>query len=142
MQHLRARRWFPLYLVLLLAGTLSPFWQVCVSQSLGTAVNPVDLVLNVAVFVPFGLALVRYPAAAVVTAALAFSGLIEVIQCWLPRHPSWWDILTNGAGALLGWRFADAVGLRRPHGLTASNIDSGFRNGRCRFGGKRRTRLE
>ena len=111
MQPIRGRRWFPLYLVLLLAGTLSPLWQVCVPQSLGVRINPADVVLNIAIFVPFGLALVRYPAAAVILAAVALSGLIEFSQRWLPRHPSWWDIFANGAGALVGLRLAGAIRL-------------------------------
>jgi hypothetical protein len=119
MKQLRVCRWFPLYLVVLLAATLSPLWLLCVPQSLGIRFNPIDLVLNVAIFVPFGLALVRYPVTTVVAAALTLSGLIELIQCWLPRHPSWLDILTNGTGALLGWRFADAIRWRARNALSA-----------------------
>jgi VanZ family protein len=72
----------------------------------------VDVMVNVALFVPIGWGLHRAgrrrgvpPAAllgAVGVTAAVFSGAMETIQFWLPRYSSIIDVAANTAGGLLG----------------------------------------
>ncbi len=97
--------WFPLYLLLVLAATLSPFELQCAVHPIKWSPGGVsDLVRNVLLFVPLGLALGRQPAWAVALLAAALSGGIELAQRWLPRDPGAWDVLMNTTGAVLGHR--------------------------------------
>jgi len=65
----------------------------------------VDLVLNVVLFLPIGVALSRFgvrPLQAV-GMALVLSGIIELLQHVIPgRAPTWRDVVMNGIGAGLG----------------------------------------
>jgi VanZ family protein len=86
-------------------------------ERLATSVGPVwglfDIMANVLLFVPFGLALAvlgkrwgvppekAIPSILALGAALSLG--IEVLQCWLPgRVPSLIDVAANGIGCALG----------------------------------------
>ncbi len=74
------------------------------------SVRPVDIILNVALYVPFG---IYFPAgswrrgvAIGVPAALALSGTLEFAQVWSHvRFPSATDVAMNVLGASLGLWF-------------------------------------
>lgn len=105
MQSAAIPSWFPLYLLLVLAATLSPFELQCAVHPFQWSAGGVpDLVRNVLLFVPLGLALSRWPVWAVALLAAALSAGIESVQRWLPRDPGAWDVLMNAAGAVLGHR--------------------------------------
>lgn len=66
-------------------------------------IEPLDLALNLALYVPLGLALRRWPWARLLLLAAALSAGIEFSQYWnSDRHPSPGDVATNAAGAVLG----------------------------------------
>ena len=109
------------YIVLLVYGSLSPWtgWRSLGVGPLAFMLAPwpayvtgFDLALNVLAYLPLGLLLVlalraRLRGAAGVAAAVAsavtLSVLLEVLQNYLPaRIASNLDVLTNGAGAVLG----------------------------------------
>ncbi len=92
----------PLYLVLLLAGTLTPLRIHCVPGLLQFGLSPPDVALNLLLFLPFGAALAPHGPVRLAVLAAVLSGAIEVLQLWLPRHPSPADLLLNVTGALLG----------------------------------------
>ncbi len=94
--------WLAVYLLLLLAGTLTPFRIHCVALRWELGASPGDIVANVLLFLPLGAALAPGGLLRVAAAAAALSGAIEVAQLWLPRHPSPFDLLLNVAGALAG----------------------------------------
>lgn len=97
--------WLPLYLLLLLSVTLSPFRAGCFSHSpVLSAPAPGDLFQNLLLFVPLGIAARRLPFWVVVVLAAALSTGIEVAQQWLPRDPSVWDVMMNTLGVALGHR--------------------------------------
>ncbi len=65
----------------------------------------VDLVLNIVLFLPIGVALGRLGVRPLMAVglALAFSGGIELLQHVIPgRAPTWRDVVMNGIGAGLG----------------------------------------
>jgi len=80
----------------------------------------VDTALNVALFVPFGaLVLGLWPSWrwwAAVAAGAALSGTIELSQLWVFtwRSAQLSDLVTNTAGATLGWAIALTVLRLRP----------------------------
>ncbi|UCF19746.1 MAG: VanZ family protein [Gemmatimonadota bacterium] len=97
------------WLLVVFAATLQPGGA---EDSLGSVTCLVcgtrglaDAILNVALFVPLGLALaltLERPAAALLLAALLSAG-IELAQVVLPgRHPTLGDLVFNTTGALLG----------------------------------------
>jgi len=94
--------WVPLYLLLLAAATFSPFWWHCAPQPWTLLPAPMDVVQNVALFVPLGVATRRWPLLAALLLAALLSGGIEYAQRWLPRHPSGWDLLANAGGVAAG----------------------------------------
>lgn len=112
-------RWIQGAVVLLvLALTLSPSGELipearwcflCGDSGLA------DFLLNVALFVPLGLAFARraVPVVRVIAAGVALSMAIEVLQWVIPgRHPSYGDIVANALGAWLGaeaWRAAGSL---------------------------------
>ncbi len=96
--------WFPVYLCLVVAGIVSP---LC----LGRVVQPWqgdhalrDVVGNIIAFLPFGWAFSRRPAWRAAVSALLLSGALELFQTHLSRTPSYSDVVSNVAGALLGAR--------------------------------------
>jgi VanZ family protein len=116
-----ARAAVPVYLVLLVYGSLSPWtgWRSLGVDPLAflhapwpAYVTAFDLALNVLAYLPLGLllALALHPRlhgpaafAAAVAAATGLSVLVEVLQNYLPaRIASNLDVLTNVAGAGLG----------------------------------------
>ncbi len=104
-------RWTPLYLLLLIAGTLSPFWihyQPAGLRDFSMSPAPVDLALNLLLFAPLGFAFRSWRVVRLAGLALLLSSCIEVAQLWLPRFSSPADIAANVAGALLG-RFVPAL---------------------------------
>lgn len=95
--------WFPLYLLLLFGATLSPLWIHCAPHSWSfRGFFPIDLIGNILLFVPLGIAFRSRPALAVACLAVFASGGIELLQRWLPRLPSPLDVVTNLIGAMLG----------------------------------------
>ena len=94
--------WLPLYLVLLAAATLSPFQTTCGSAVIARAPQLADLVANLLLFVPLGLALRGRGFVWVGLCAIALSIALEALQLALPRNTSPFDVATNGVGALLG----------------------------------------
>ena len=111
--------WVPVYLCLVVAGIISP---LC----LGRVVQPWhgdhalrDIVANIIAFLPFGWAFSRRPAWTAAVSALLLSGTLELFQTHLSRTPSYSDVASNVAGALLGARVLIVPGfLARiaPHG--------------------------
>ena len=96
--------------------TLSPFdfgWR---RLRISTGVNPTDLVLNVALFLPIGFLLrslgatrTRFGWRAVLV-AFGFSAAIETAQVFIPgRYVSPSDIIANTAGAWIGVWLRDSV---------------------------------
>lgn len=120
-----AEDWLALYLVVLGAATLSPFWLHCAPQPWLTRSGVADVVQNLVLFVPLGFATRRAPVVALIVLVAVLSGGIEWLQRWLPRSPSPWDLAANTGGALLGrWVPAQGLGLhlrgwRRPLPLSA-----------------------
>ena len=49
----------------------------------------------------------------VALAALAYGGIIEIVQPFMGRAASWGDLLADGAGAFVGAFFASRIGKRR-----------------------------
>jgi hypothetical protein len=94
--------WLPLYLLLLLAATLSPLQGVCGAPHVLTTPRLADVLGNLVLFAPFGLALRRHSSASVLLLALVLSTTIEAAQLWLPRVTSPFDVVANVAGAALG----------------------------------------
>lgn len=96
-------RWVGLYLLTIAALTLFPFSPpFCGNSSWRVALFPGDILMNVLLFVPFGLAMHRATLARTLAMAFAFSFAIEFSQQWLPRSPDITDLFTNSSGALLG----------------------------------------
>ena len=104
--------WLPLYLLLTLALTLSPPLGLCGSPRLTLEPRAFDTLLNLALFVPLGLALSHRSRRSVLLAALALSAGIEAGQLFLPRVTSGADLLANALGALLGRHLAPRVRAR------------------------------
>jgi hypothetical protein len=98
----RPSAWLPLYLLLVLGVTLSPPFVQCIAGPIGLGWKPVDLLQNIVLFVPLGLALRHAPWWATLAIAVVLSGSIEVAQRWMFRDPNAADVLANLAGALLG----------------------------------------
>lgn len=104
------------FIFVTLVITLSPFdfgWR---RFRVATAVNPIDLVLNVALFVPIGFLLRSLGALRTrfgwspVLIACAFSGAIESAQMFIPgRFVSPNDLVANTAGAWIGVWIRDRV---------------------------------
>jgi VanZ family protein len=96
--------------------TLSPFDFAWRHVRVATAVNPVDFVLNVAMFLPIGFLLrslgatrTRFGWSAVLV-AFGFSAAIEAAQMLIPgRFVSPNDVVANTAGAWLGVWIRDRI---------------------------------
>ncbi|HEX2675279.1 MAG TPA: VanZ family protein [Polyangiales bacterium] len=117
--------WFPLYLVLMLAATLTPLSFTPWPDSFLHGPVAQDLVANVLAFLPFGWALRERSRVRVLVLAFAFSSAVELTQCFCLRVPSVWDIATNTLGAVLGtwlpaWPRAAALNRTRLRALGAS----------------------
>ncbi len=95
----------------------SPFFL----EGLGKDAKPLDALLNVLLFIPFGFGLAQklrgrgQPRAATVARVLAVGALlsygIEFLQIYIPgRDSGWEDVLTNGTGAAVGSLLFDAWG--------------------------------
>jgi hypothetical protein len=64
----------------------------------------VDLVANIALYVPIGIALRRRRLSRALAAGAALSAAVEVMQLfYLDRHPSLADVAANSLGVLAGW---------------------------------------
>jgi hypothetical protein len=87
---------------LLLAATLSPLHGVCGAPHLPVTPQLVDVLGNLLLFAPLGLALHRYSIGLVLALALVLSTAIEVAQLLLPRATSPFDVAANAASALMG----------------------------------------
>ncbi len=91
----------PLALTLILVTTAMPV-DLRAPTGWDGVIEPLDLAVNLLLYVPLGLALWRWPRARLLLAAAVLSGAIEVSQCWnSDRHPSPGDVATNAAGAVL-----------------------------------------
>jgi glycopeptide antibiotics resistance protein len=74
----------------------------------------VEMTLNVALFVPLGLVLGWIGRPRWLAGAVALTVAVEVTQLWLPlRESEAIDVLTNSAGAVLGYALARRVLDRR-----------------------------
>jgi VanZ family protein len=94
-------------LLLILLATLTPGqWTETEGRAQGQDGAIADILLNVALFAPFGAALGRRgrsAAGALVIGAL-LSGAIEIGQLWVPgRVASLEDVLSNTVGTIAGW---------------------------------------
>ncbi len=70
----------------------------------------VEMTLNVALFVPLGMAVGLIARARWLWALVALSVTIEVVQLWLPeRQTELIDVATNSAGAVLGYLMARSL---------------------------------
>lgn len=96
--------WVPIYLVLLLAATLSPCVAHCTPAAPDFDPGAIDFCVNTLFFLPLGWALRRWRLAFVALVALGISGGVELAQRWLLRTPSPWDVAANVVGALVGAR--------------------------------------
>ncbi|MBK8167472.1 MAG: VanZ family protein [bacterium] len=112
-------RTLPLALTLILVTTAMPV-DLRAPTGWDGVIEPLDLALNLLLYVPLGLALWRWPRARLLLVATALSAGIEVSQYWnSDRHPSPGDVVTNAAGAVLAaaWirrrRVGDASGPER-----------------------------
>lgn len=94
-------RLLPLALALILVTTAMPV-DLRAPRGWDGVIEPLDLLLNLLLYLPLGLALWRWPHARLLLAAAALSTAIEISQGWnSDRHPSPGDVATNAAGALL-----------------------------------------
>ncbi|MBM4131537.1 hypothetical protein FJ250_11025 [bacterium] len=94
-------RLLPLALALILVTTAMPV-DLRAPTGWDGAIEPLDLLLNLLLYLPLGLALWRWPRARLLLAAAALSTAIEISQGWnSDRHPSPGDVAANAAGALL-----------------------------------------
>ena len=94
-------RTLPLALGLILVTTAMPV-DLRAPTGWDGVIEPLDLALNLLLYVPLGLALWRWPRARLLLVAAALSTAIEVSQVWnSDRHPSPGDVATNAAGAVL-----------------------------------------
>ncbi len=105
--------WLPLYLVVAIAATLSPFRGAMCERTRGLmpGVSGFDLVTNLLLFAPLGFALRERSRWKLVALAVVLSGSIELAQAWLPRVQSALDIVINAMGALLGATLAPLIPL-------------------------------
>ena len=78
--------WLPLYLLLLLAATLSPLLTVCGALRITTVPELYDVLGNLVLFAPLGLALRRRSYPVVLVVALVLSVGIEFLQIFLPSE--------------------------------------------------------
>ncbi len=101
--------WFALYIVATITVTLTPFWPSCLVRPPQLRWDAADLLLNAALFVPFGAAMRALPSALVVALALLFSGALELAQTQLPRTPNPIDVMANALGAWLGARWMPPI---------------------------------
>lgn len=109
----------PAAVTIILLATLypEPESSAATSVCLLCARSSADFVLNVALFVPLGIALAFRHRSLAVAALMGFalSFAIELIQLsFMPgRHATPMDVLANGSGALTGWwLWARAIRLR------------------------------
>lgn len=116
-------RWLPIYLLLLLAATLQPFWLHCRPTDLSFGLPSFrDLLQNIALFLPLGWAMRRTPLIWALLAAALLTVGIEVSQRWLMRDANVWDVAANIGGAMLGrrmWSRRRAPRLPLPRGVAA-----------------------
>lgn len=99
---LRLERTLPLYVALLALGTASPFHPSPVLLPWSWQPEPLDALLNVLVFLPFGMALGSRSVVQALFLGLATSLTIEAGQMVFARTPSPFDVILNGLGAALG----------------------------------------
>lgn len=94
-------RLLPLALAAIIVTTSIPA-ELCSPNRWETHFDAGDVAVNLLLFAPLGVALRRRPWWQVLAAAAAVSGSIELWQVWCSqRHPAGWDVIANGAGALL-----------------------------------------
>ena len=104
---MRARSVLLASLLLILLATLSPGqWSETEGRPQGLGGQIADLLLNVALFAPFGAALGcrgRSVSGALLVGAL-LSGAIEIVQLGVPgRVTGLGDVLSNAVGTVVGW---------------------------------------
>lgn len=96
--------WVPLVLLGIAAATLFPFQLArCGRSPWEHDVGALDVVQNVLLFIPVGLALGRRRLIATLALACLVSATAETLQMWLPRSPNVVDIASNVTGAGVGW---------------------------------------
>lgn len=114
---------FPLALALIVVTTAMPVELRAPALWSGT-VEFTDMVVNVLLYAPLGLALRRWPWWKVLVLALLLSASIETGQIWnSARHPSPADVAANVAGAVLATWLVRVR--RRAEGPAGSGITVG-----------------
>jgi hypothetical protein len=94
-------RLLPLALAAVIVTTSIPA-ELCSPNRWETHFDAGDVAVNLLLYAPLGVALRRRPWWQVLAGAAAVSGAIELWQVWCAqRHPASWDVIANGAGALL-----------------------------------------
>ncbi len=91
----------PLALMAIVVTTAIPA-ELCPPNAWEWKFEAGDVAVNLLLYAPLGVALRRRPWWQVLAAAALLSGAIEGWQVWCSqRHPATWDVIANGAGALL-----------------------------------------
>lgn len=102
--------WLPLYVAVILAASFTPLSitrepSIALDQLPAWPIPSVqELMRNVLAYLPLGWALCRRPLVFVLFVALGLSTAVEVLQLWLLRTPTPWDVAANVTGVLLGAR--------------------------------------
>ena len=94
-------RLLPLAIAAIIVTTAIPA-ELCSPNRWETQFDVGDIVINLLLYAPLGVALRRRPWWQVLVGAALLSGAIEQWQVWCcQRHPSLWDVAANAAGALV-----------------------------------------
>lgn len=102
-------RLLPVALSAIVLGTAMPV-ELRSEPFLFWTPNAVDFLVNVLLFLPVGVALLRRNFAAVFLTAGVLSAAVETLQLWhFERYASPFDVVANAMGAGLGWLLAKVL---------------------------------